>query len=121
MWRFKDRLPRESHYKTALAMDRELALALLDLEKAREESGEERPDPVPTPLGYSLDTYLLLAIVDALMGVQAAVIAAAGADPPTITPMQRPATAMDVVREERRLDSMQDLINLFTPASEDLP
>lgn len=112
VWRIKDRLPRGSHYKAALAMDEELAERLL----AREDELERDPDREPeiTPEGYSIDTYLLLSVIDAMQGVQAAVIAAAGVDPPAVHPMPRPATALDVVRERRRLHRVQRLIDEFT-------
>jgi hypothetical protein len=104
VWRIKDRLPRESHYKAAVAMDRDIAEQIADLPESEEP---------PTPQGYSLDTYLLLTITDCLQAVQAAVIAAAGADPPPVTPMQRPVTALDMVQDERWRTSMQNLIDLF--------
>ncbi|MFI5775979.1 hypothetical protein [Nocardia sp. NPDC051570] len=76
-------------------------------------------DPEPTPDGYTLDTYLLLTIIDGLQGVQAAVIAAAGADPPQAKPMPRPVTAVDRAREGRRMRSMQELIDAFTAPAAD--
>ncbi|MFI9506974.1 hypothetical protein [Nocardia sp. NPDC052566] len=119
IWRFKDRLPRGSQYKTALAMDRAIAEEIIALELNGDGEGETSAEE-PTPDGYTLDTYLLLGIIDAVQGVQAAVIAAAGADPPAIRPMPRPITALDTVREEARLRSMQSLIDEFiVPASVD--
>lgn len=117
IWAFKDRLRRGSEYKVALAMDRGLAERIVELEDEARENGDEdefASDEPPTPSGYTLDTYLLLSIVDALQGVQAAVIAAAGADPPSMNPMPRPQTALDVVRDERRLVRMNSLIDEFT-------
>ncbi|MFR9750490.1 hypothetical protein ACL02S_05580 [Nocardia sp. 004] len=91
-------------------MDLQLAEELLALE-----TDDEFPEAEdPTPDGYTLDTYLLLTVIDGLQGVQAAVIAAAGADPPQVKPMPRPVTALDKVREERRLRSLQDLIGVFS-------
>ncbi|MFC4126438.1 hypothetical protein [Nocardia rhizosphaerae] len=90
-------------------MDRELAEQLLALE-----GRDETVDSVATPEGYTLDTYLLLTLIDAVQGVQAAVIAAAGADPPAFDPMPRPETALDLVREENRRQSMERLIAEFT-------
>ena len=104
VWRIKEKLPRGSHYKTAVAMNLEIAEQLADLPESTEP---------PSPLEYSLDTYLLLTIADCLQGVQAAVIAAAGADPPPIKPMTRPQTALDIVREKRWEKSMVELVNLF--------
>ncbi|WP_459954886.1 hypothetical protein [Nocardia sp. IFM 10818] len=93
-----------------MAMDMELAEQLLALE------GDDVPAEAdaPTPDGYTLDTYLLLTIIDGLQGVQAAVIAAAGADPPQARPMPRPVTALDLVREGQRMKSMQKLIDTFS-------
>jgi hypothetical protein len=88
---------------------------------------ETRPDDAapddagPTPEGYTLDTYLLLAIIDALQGVQAAVIASAGGEPPGVKPVPRPVTAIDRLREERRLTSLQNLIDTFTSPQADAP
>lgn len=93
-------------------MDPELADQLLALEDDEDPTADERP----TPEGYTLDTYLLLSIIDGLQGVQAAVIAAAGADPPSMKPMPRPVTALELVRDERRLASMRKLIDQFTGA-----
>ncbi|MFC4374927.1 hypothetical protein ACFO5K_12530 [Nocardia halotolerans] len=90
-------------------MDRDLAEQLLAIEDR-----DETFDGAATPEGYTLDTYLLLTIVDAVQGVQAAVIAAAGADPPAFDPMPRPETALDLVREEHRRRSMERLIAEFT-------
>ncbi|NQE89017.1 hypothetical protein [Nocardia terpenica] len=96
-------------------MDEELAQQLLNREDAEADTDHDRAGI--SPVGYSIDTYLLLSIIDALMGVQAAIVAAAGADPPHVTPMPRPETAVDRVREQRRTASMQALIDLFTPPS----
>lgn len=95
-------------------MDRSIAEQII----AQEDEDDELEPADPTPEGYTLDTYLLLAIIDALQGLQATVIAAAGADPPTVQPMPRPVTALDAVRDERRLNSMQDLIDIFSPRTD---
>ncbi|MBF6356524.1 hypothetical protein IU449_18570 [Nocardia higoensis] len=117
IWAFKDRLPHGSQYRSALATDRELAEQMVAAEEAEAELDlYEEPDrPTgPTPEGYTIDSYLLLSIIDALQGVQVAVIAAAGGDPPAVTPMPRPVTAAELVRDERRDRSMQRLIDDFT-------
>ncbi|MBH0775026.1 hypothetical protein [Nocardia bovistercoris] len=117
IWAFKDRLPHGSQYRSALAMDRELAEQILAAEQAEvdldlyEETDESAG---PTPEGYTVDSYLLLSIIDALQGVQVAVIAAAGGDPPTITPMPRPVSAVDLARDRRRDESLRNLIDQFT-------
>ncbi|WP_405166721.1 hypothetical protein OG203_17445 [Nocardia sp. NBC_01499] len=113
----KDRLPHGSQYRSALAMDRELAEQMLATEQDEADLDlyEEADAPSgPTPEGYTIDSYLLLSIIDALQGVQAAVIAAAGGDPPRLTPMPRPVTAADIVRDAQRDESMQNLIDQFT-------
>jgi len=89
-------------------MDLELA------ERILEHGDEELEEVAATPEGYSIDTYLLLSVIDAIQGVQAAVIAAAGVDPPSMRPMPRPATALDEAREQRRMASLQRLIDEFT-------
>ncbi|MBF6332373.1 hypothetical protein [Nocardia transvalensis] len=110
VWRLKDRLPRESHYKTAVAMDEQLA----ETAAAQPEPDADDYEP-PTPLGYTLEAYLLLTIIDCLQGVQAAVIASTGTKPPALQPMPRPQTALDRVREQRWRDRMQALVDLFAP------
>ncbi|WP_405137517.1 hypothetical protein [Nocardia sp. NBC_01388] len=87
-------------------MDPDLAARLIEV--------EDDEEPSSTPEGYTIDTYLLLSVIDALQGVQAAVIAAAGVDPPRMSPMPRPATALDEAREMRRMQSIQTLIDQFT-------
>lgn len=120
IWALKDRLPHGSQYRSALAMDRELAEQMLAAEQAEAELDlyEEAEGPSgPNPEGYTIDSYLLLSIIDALQGVQAAVIAAAGGDPPRLTPMPRPVTAVDIVRDAQRDQSMQNLIDEFTAST----
>ncbi|MFC3963510.1 hypothetical protein [Nocardia jiangsuensis] len=115
IWAFKDRLPHGSQYRSALTTDRELAEQVVAAEEARPDLGEQPDGPTgPSPEGYTIDSYLLLSIIDALQGVQVAVIAAAGGDPPAVTPMPRPVAAVDLVRDERRDRSMQSLIDDFT-------
>lgn len=94
-------------------MDVDLAERLL----AREENEDRDPDREQveiTPEGYTVDTYLLLSVIDAMQGVQAAVIAAAGVDPPRVHPMPRPMTALDAVRERQRRGRINRLIDEFT-------
>lgn len=120
VWSLKDRLPHGSQYRSALAMDQELAEQMLAIEKAESELDlyeENTATTGPTPEGYTIDSYLLLSIIDALQGVQAAVIAAAGGDPPRLTPMPRPVTAVDIVRDAQRDESMQNLIDTFTAST----
>ncbi|WP_330185004.1 hypothetical protein OHB26_16315 [Nocardia sp. NBC_01503] len=119
---FKDRLPTGSHYRSAVLMDYELAEERLDAEEQLGEDHEEDVPSGPRPEGYTLDTYMLMAIIDALNGVQATIIAAAGSDPPTVRPLPRPLSAVEIVREERRAGSMQALIDMFTaPPVPDTP
>ncbi|MFI6168848.1 hypothetical protein ACIBCN_18855 [Nocardia sp. NPDC051052] len=110
VWRLKERLPRESHYKTALAMDRDLAEVA-----AREPEPEPGGLEPPSPLGYTLDTYLLLTLIDCVQGVQAAVIASTGTTPPTPQPMPRPITMLERVREEQWRHRMDRMTALFAP------
>ncbi|WP_278266217.1 hypothetical protein [Nocardia sp. AG03] len=101
-------------------MDAELAEQMLAAEQAEIalDLYEEKSEPAgPTPEGYTIDSYLLLSIIDALQGVQAAVIAAAGGDPPRVTPMPRPVTAVDIARDTKRDESMQNLIDEFTASA----
>lgn len=104
VWRFKDKLPRGSHYKTAMLMSRAIAEQMVDLPESTEP---------PTPLEYTLDTYLMLTLIDCVRGVQSAVIAGAGAEPPQQQPIERPVTALDLLNDERWRKSMSDLVDLF--------
>ncbi len=105
-------MPHGSQYRSALATDRELAEQLL---AAEDESSDSADDSAgPRPEGYTIDSYLLLSVIDALQGVQAAVIAAAGGEPPRIQPMPRPVSALESVRDEQRDRSMRQLIDQFT-------
>ncbi|MFX0581184.1 hypothetical protein [Nocardia nepalensis] len=100
-------------------MDRELAEQLLAAEEELPDSDDTAEDSTgPGPEGYTIDSYLLLSIIDALQGVQAAVIASVGAEPPRITPMVRPTSALELLREEARTRSMQQLIDQFRPATD---
>ncbi|MFC9475417.1 hypothetical protein ACFVJ5_21995 [Nocardia sp. NPDC127606] len=58
-----------------------------------------------------------MTIVDNLQAVQAAVIAAAGVDPPPVVPLSRPTTALDELREERRRRGLESLIAQFSPGN----
>lgn len=113
MWAFKDRLPRGSQFKAALLMDPDLAQRMFETEQ---EDPEASLTPVdPTPEEYTLQAHLLLAIADKLSGLQSAVIAAAGVEPPRPDPMPRPVTALDDLREEKRLAGISQLIADFSP------
>lgn len=94
-------------------MDRELAervaAATPDLH-----GDDQAPEP-PSPAGYRLTEYLLLTLIDSVRGVQAAVIAAAGVPPPDMTPMPRPVTAIEVVREEIRVRQLHAMVDIFAP------
>jgi hypothetical protein len=89
-------------------MDRELAVQVLEHEEGS--TGTE-PD---TPVGYGLDSYLLLSIIDALRMLSATVATVAGAAPPELIPAPRPTTAVELLREERRIQSMERLIEQFS-------
>ncbi|WP_155291655.1 hypothetical protein [Rhodococcoides fascians] len=101
----KDKLPRGSHYKTALQLDRDIAEEIAKLPESNEP---------PTPLEYNLEAYLLLAVIDQLRSLQGAVIASAGADPPSFEPMTRPWTALDSVKDEQHRARIQNLFDKFT-------
>lgn len=92
-------------------MDPDLARQILEAED--QNPGAAPGDP--TPEEYTLQAHLLLAIADKLSGLQSAVIAAAGVDPPRPDPMPRPVTALEEIREQRRLEGLTKLINDFTP------
>ncbi|MFD4357893.1 hypothetical protein ACFWPX_35495 [Nocardia sp. NPDC058518] len=94
-----------------MSTDRPLAELFL-----RDESTDTQPDEVNGDArGFTVDTYLLMTIVDNLQAVQAAVIAAAGVDPPPVVPLTRPTTALEELREERRRRGLELLIAQFCP------
>jgi hypothetical protein len=89
-----DNLPRNSGYVEAVSLDEELA---------------EQAVRSPAPKGpavrmrdWSPQQEVLTLLVDRLGEVIQAVIAAQGGKPPKITPMPRPKTAADELRDPRR-------------------
>jgi hypothetical protein len=89
-----DNLPRNSGYVEAVSLDEELAEQVI-----------RSPAPKGPPVrmrDWSPQLEVLTLLVDRLGEVIQAVIAAQGGKPPKITPMPRPKTAVDDLRDPRR-------------------
>lgn len=104
-----DELPAASRFNEAVLNDREFAEAVV-----AQETGD-RPEWAPKISEFDLHATLLRDVIQALQGVQAAVIAAAGGKPPKITPYPAPRTALDEARREALQAWADDLISRLTP------
>lgn len=104
-----DQLPSASRVNEAVLNDREFAEAVV----ARE-SGD-RPEWAPKVSEFDLHATLLRDVIQALQGVQAAVIAAAGGKPPKIKPYPAPRTALEEVRQDVLQAWADSLISRLTP------
>lgn len=107
-----DQLPSASRLNEAIVNDPEAAEAIA---RERERVPEEEREPwAPAVREYDLHAQLLRDTVQALMGVQAAVIASAGGKPKQVT-YPGPRTEIDraVARINRKW--AESIINIFTP------
>jgi hypothetical protein len=103
LYELLDALPHYGHYKSALAMDEEWAEMMLDMEEQGENPITSTEPPDMTPLGYTDVIARLDLIADRVLAVRGAVFAANsdGGQEPQFTPMDRPVTAIERVRERR--------------------
>lgn len=90
-----DHLPAHSAYAEALAGDEELAELIIAHPAPPSAAG-------PRVSEWSPERAALAEISDKLSTLTAAVIAAAGAKPPRLSPSPRPQVAADRLRERRR-------------------
>lgn len=109
LYRFLERLPPESHYKAARAMDFELAQAMLD---------RPPPEGPPVPLGpqgYSHGIYLQMATVEAIRSLDYTLKTVNGNKPPYPSMLERPKTAyqiLDLERDRAEVDRVLGLLGL---------
>ncbi len=89
-----DNLPRNSSYVEAVSLDEELAQQAMQTPAPK--------GPAVRMRDWSPQLEILTLLVDRLGEVIQAVIAAQGGKPPKITPMPRPKTAADELRDPRR-------------------
>lgn len=107
-----DELPAASRFNEAVLNDREFAKEVVAQES---ENREDAPEWAPKISEFDLHATLLRDVIQALQGVQAAVIAAAGGKPPKIIPYPAPKTALEEVRQEALQEWADDLISRLTP------
>lgn len=107
--RLAARLPLGSQYRSALLLDPDFADAAVELNDPDDE------DAPISPHGYTLNTHILLSIIDTLREVQQTIILLSGNDPPTFPRAPRPTTAIDDARARQHEEQMLGLIALFEP------
>lgn len=107
-----DQLPQASRYMEAVANDPEQARLIAE---ARSKGSGEGEAWSPRLAEFDLHARLMRDQIQALMGVQAAVIAAAGAKPPKIDPYPVPVTEIDRAVERANRAWAQSIIDTFTP------
>lgn len=87
-----DQLPSASRLRGAIENDPEQAELIA---KAREESTDDAPRWTPPVAEYDLHAHLLRDLIQATIGLRAAVIASAGGKPGTIPDYPLPVTEVD--------------------------
>lgn len=103
-----DRLPAHSQYAAAVSMDEDHAKMMAESLAARKDAGDERDTAGPSLTTWTPEVAMLTNILDAVRGVQHAVVAvnAGKQAPPAPDPTPRPVTplerAMKRVEYERR-------------------
>jgi hypothetical protein len=93
---FVDGLPKHSHFAEALAADEDLAEAILDAD-------DGKPKKVVRRLSeYSPEVELLTVLTDRVAELIQVTVASRGGKPRKVTPMPRPASAVEKVRTRRQ-------------------
>lgn len=105
--RLVEHLPRESHYKAALADDEDLARRYLD------QVGDEASTSEPTFEGFDRHLEALYVVVDLLNAL--CVMTAGNDDKPE--PMPRPQPAIDRVRHDVAYERHIDLVRQLLPST----
>lgn len=105
-----DQLPPASRFNEAVLNDVDVARELV----ARENGDADSPEWSPKISEFDLHALLLRDVIQALHGVQAAVIATV-AKPPKIAPYPAPKTALDEVRQLELENWANDLVAKLTP------
>ncbi|MDJ0404037.1 hypothetical protein QNA23_11140 [Rhodococcus erythropolis] len=109
LYRLLERLPPESHYKAARAMDPELAEMILN------RPASEGPPPRLSPQGYSHGIYLQMMTVEAIRSLDYTLKAVNGNKPAYPTMLERPKTAaqiLDLERDRVEVDRVLGLLGL---------
>lgn len=106
-----DHLPRNSYFVEALLNDEEFAEQVIDMPVSEV--------PVERLSEWSPVREALARVEDAVRGVSVAVLAAAGAEPPSIAPAVRPITAADRARARRRRAEHETLVSRVLPGRGD--
>ena len=107
-----DQLPMASRFAEAVANDPEQA-RLIALQRQR--SGDDGAAWSPRLAEFDLHARLLRDVINGLLGVQSAVIAAAGAKPPKPEPYPVPVTEIDRAIERATEEWAESLISRLTP------
>lgn len=110
LYRLIDRLPRDSRYKAALAMDPEYARVAA----RRMADAGVAEEPAMTPLGWSREVELLTSLLEAILHVRSAVVGGYAKNPPKVKPLPRPRTALQEAMWELERDELLDIARLFT-------
>lgn len=105
-----DQLPSASRFNEAVLNDLEFARVVV-----AQESGDDASAWAPKISEFDLHAMLLRDVIQALQGVQVAVIAASGNKPPKMQSYPGPRTALDEAREELLQEWADDLIGKLTP------
>lgn len=104
-----DHLPRNSAYVEAQADDEELAALLLTLPESAQAPRERFSE-------WSPEKDTLVAILDRLQALTAAVVASGGGKPGTFRPAERPEAAIQRLRRDQRRQRHRDLVARWKPA-----
>lgn len=102
-----DWLPRNSAYMEAISLDEEVAEEML----SQPTDDKKRSYNGPRMSEWSVELEKLTDVVDRLGELMQAVVASAGGKPPKIKPQPRPRTAMDRVKERRRMEHHRKVVS----------
>jgi len=102
-----DWLPRASAYMEAMSEDDELARQILD----QKDDGKKRAPRGPRISEWSTEVEKMTDIVDRLGELMQATVAANGGKPPKIKPQPRPRTAIDRMRDKRRMEHHRKVVS----------
>lgn len=107
---FIDHLPQASHFYAAVSQDKEHVKALLEATKG------QPPTPYHPPQSeFGLTQELLTKVVEAVQQATLAVIASAGAKPPKVKPLPRPASLVEDIKLEDIERKHEDLVRRILP------
>lgn len=104
-----DRLPRNSQFVEAQANDEDAARALFAV------VGDALPEPTERWSEWSPEREALARLEDRLQDLTRAVVASGGSKPGQFRPARRPTSAMQGLREARRVDQHRTLVARVLP------